>query len=35
MLDIFVSVLVLGIFINRIGDVLKEHDVEQLQQLRD
>jgi hydrogenase-4 component E len=35
MLDIFVSVLVLGIFVNRIGDVLKEHDAEQLQQLKD
>lgn len=35
MLDIFVSVLVLGIFINRIGDVLKEHDAKQLQQLKD
>ena len=35
MLDIFVSVLVLGIFINRIGDVLKEHDAEQLKQLKD
>lgn len=35
MLDIFVSVLVLGIFINKIGDVLKEHDAEQLQQLKD
>lgn len=35
MLDIFVSVLVLGIFINRIGDVLKEHNAEQLQQLKD
>lgn len=35
MLDIFVSVLVLGIFINRIGDVLKEHNSEQLQQLKD
>lgn len=35
MLDIFVSVLVLGIFVNRIGDVLKEHDVEQLRQLKD
>lgn len=35
MLDIFASVLVLGIFVNRIGDVLKEHDVEQLRQLRD
>lgn len=35
MLDIFVSVLVLGIFVNRIGDVLKEHDVDQLRQLKD
>lgn len=35
MLDIFVSVLVLGIFVNRIGDVLKEHDVAQLRQLKD
>lgn len=35
MLDIFASVLVLGIFINKIGDVLKEHDAEQLQQLKD
>lgn len=35
MLDIFVSVLVLGIFINRIGDVLKDYDAEQLKQLKD
>ena len=35
MLDIFVSVLVLGIFVNRIGDAFKEHDAEQLKQLRD
>jgi len=35
MLDIFVSVLLLGIFVNRIGDVLKEHDAEQLRQLKD
>lgn len=35
MLDIFVSVLILGIFVNRIGDVLKEHDAEQLRQLKD
>jgi hydrogenase-4 component E len=35
MLDIFVSVLVLGIFVNRIGDVVKEHDAEQLHQLKD
>ena len=35
MLDIFVSVLLLGVFVNRIGDVLKEHNVEQLTQLKD
>ncbi len=35
MLDIFVSVLLLGIFVNRIGDVLKEHEAEQLRQLKD
>jgi len=27
--------LLLGIFVNRIGDVLKEHDAEQLRQLKD
>ncbi len=35
LLDIFVSILVLGIFVNKIGDVFKESDVEQLNQLRD
>lgn len=35
LLDIFVSILVLGIFVNKIGDVFKETDVEQLNQLRD
>ncbi len=35
LLDIFVSILVLGIFINKIGDIFKETDVEQLNQLRD
>ena len=35
LLDIFVSVLVLGIFVNKIGDVLKEQDVEQLKNLKD
>ncbi|MDR2039989.1 MAG: hypothetical protein LBQ60_18865 [Bacteroidales bacterium] len=35
LLDIFVSILVLGIFINKIGDVFKESDVEQLSQLKD
>lgn len=35
LLDIFVSILVLGLFANKIGDVFKESDVEQLNQLRD
>lgn len=35
LLDIFVSVLLLGIFANKIGDVLKEQDVEQLKNLKD
>jgi hydrogenase-4 component E len=35
LLDIFVSILVLGIFVNKIGDVFKETDVEQLNRLRD
>ncbi len=35
LLDIFVSVLLLGIFVNKIGDVLKEQDVSQLRNLKD
>lgn len=35
LLDIFVGVLLLGIFVNKIGDVLKEQDVGQLTQLKD
>lgn len=35
LLDLFVSVLVLGIFVNKIGDVFNEPDVNQLSQLRD
>ncbi len=35
LLDIFASVFLLGIFANKIGDVLKEQDVEQLQNLKD
>lgn len=35
MLDIFVSVLILGIFVNKIGDVLKDVDVDQLRNLKD
>lgn len=35
MLDIFVSVLILGIFINKIGDVLKDVDINQLRNIKD
>ena len=35
MLDIFVSVLILGIFVNKIGDVLKDVDVNQLGKIKD
>ena len=35
MLDIFASVLILGIFLNKIGDVFKDIDVDQLNRLRD
>jgi len=35
MLDIFASVLILGIFLNRIGDVFKDVDVDQLSKLKD
>lgn len=35
LLDFFVSFLVLGIFINKIGDVFKEPDVDKLNQIRD
>ncbi|MDD2963905.1 MAG: hypothetical protein PHQ65_03010 [Bacteroidales bacterium] len=35
LLDIFVSVLLLGIFVNKIGDVIKEHDVDVLSKLKD
>ena len=35
LLDIFVSVFLLGIFVNRIGDVLHDVDVDQLKNLRD
>jgi len=35
MLDIFASVLILGIFLNKIGDVLKDPDVSQLRNLKD
>ncbi|MCF0167737.1 MAG: hypothetical protein HUJ93_03705 [Bacteroidales bacterium] len=35
LLDIFASVLILGIFINKIGDVFHDTDVEQLTELKD
>jgi len=35
MLDIFASVLILGIFLNKIGDVFKDIDVNQLSSLKD
>lgn len=35
LLDLFVSVLLLGVFVNRIGDVLQDVNVEQLQKLKD
>jgi hydrogenase-4 component E len=35
MLDIFASVLILGILFNKIGDVFKDVDVEQLNNLKD
>jgi len=35
LLDIFASVFVLGIFANKIGEVIKDQDVEQLTNLRD
>ena len=35
LLDVFVSVFLLGIFINKVGDVTNEGDVEQLSKLKD
>lgn len=35
MLDIFASVLILGVFLNKIGDVFKDADVDNLNQLKD
>ena len=35
LLDVFASVLILGIFVNKIGDLLKEQDVDQLRNLKD
>jgi len=35
LLDIFASVFLLGIFVNRVGDVLKDVDVDQLKNLKD
>ena len=35
MLDVFASVLILGIFLNKIGDVFRDVDVDQLSNLKD
>lgn len=35
MLDIFASIFILGVFFNKIGDVLKDPDVDVLQNLKD
>jgi hydrogenase-4 component E len=35
MLDIFASVLILGVFFNKIGDVLNDPDVNLLRNLKD
>ncbi|HLN21917.1 MAG TPA: hypothetical protein VK213_12565 [Bacteroidales bacterium] len=35
MLDVFASVLILGIFLNKIGDVFREGDVDELSSLKD
>ena len=35
LLDIFASVFLLGIFVNKIGDILKDVDVDQLKKLKD
>lgn len=35
LLDLFVSVLLLGVFVNKIGDMLPGADVDQLQKLKD
>jgi hydrogenase-4 component E len=35
MLDIFASVLILGVFLNKIGDVFKDVNVDQLDKLKD
>lgn len=35
MLDVFGSVLILGIFLNKIGDIFKDVDVDQLSNLKD
>lgn len=35
LLDIFASVFLLGVFVNKIGDVLQDQDVDQLRNLKD
>jgi hydrogenase-4 component E len=35
LLDIFASIFILGLFVNKIGDILKDVDVDQLKNLKD
>jgi hydrogenase-4 component E len=35
LLDVFVSVFILGIFVNKVGDVIKDIDISQLSNLKD
>jgi hydrogenase-4 component E len=35
LLDVFVSVFLLGIFVNKVGDVIKDIDISQLSNLKD
>jgi hydrogenase-4 component E len=35
LLDIFVSVLLLGVFANKIGEIMQDHDVNKLKNLKD
>ncbi|MDI1354524.1 MAG: hypothetical protein PSX36_06385 [bacterium] len=35
LLDIFVSVVLLGVFANKIGEILQGHDIDQLRKLKD
>jgi hydrogenase-4 component E len=35
LLDVFVSIFLLGIFVNKVGDVIDEGDVTQLSKIKD